>query len=162
MKLVKVILVIAGLSLTSTVMNAQPRCEHETAFGLLTNKIPDLTPEQTAKIEPLEIAHHKRMLQLRSLAGELCAHLRTLETADNPSLDAINKQIDLIGANRIAMMKEQAAFRFQVRALLTDKQKIAFDSFKPERRGRMHQRMHQHGDEQSEDAPLPPHDGDKH
>jgi len=64
--------------------------------------------------------------------AEKSAHLNTLRTADKVDMNAVNKAIDEMGATRTKMMKEREAHRQSVRQILTDEQKVYFDS----RRGR--------------------------
>ena len=55
---------------------------------------------------------------------------KTLTTAEKPDFAAINKNIDKIGAVRIEMVKIQTKHRLEMRAQLTDEQKLKFDLFK--------------------------------
>lgn len=64
--------------------------------------------------------------------AEKRAHLNVLRTADKVDMNAINKSIDEMGANRTKMMKKREAHRQAIREILTDDQKVYFDS----RRGR--------------------------
>jgi Spy/CpxP family protein refolding chaperone len=89
--------------------------------------IPDLTEAQQKKIDELKLAHQKNMLQLKNQLAEKETHLQTLRTADKPDMDAINKTVDEIGAIHTQMMKEKESHIQQVRAQLTDSQRIQFD-----------------------------------
>lgn len=90
--------------------------------------LPDLTDAQKEQIEKLRTDHLKTILPLRNKLGELRAELRTLSTADKANMNDINKKIDQIGNVRTQLMKEQAAQRQQIRSLLTDEQRVKFDS----------------------------------
>ena len=112
--------------------------------------IPDLSADQQKKIEDMSIVHQKKMLQFRNQLQEKEAALNTSRTADKTDMAAINKIIDEIGTIKTQMMKEREAHNQQVRNLLTDKQKVIFDS----RRGRGNKQgeyygngrgMHNHG-----------------
>lgn len=127
MKTIKMAIVTSCVLLCSFSIFAQMHNERPSKHCFVQNKVHDLSPEQEAKIETIELTHLKKMQQLRNTKHELQAHLQTLETAETSSLDAINKQIDQIGAAQISIMKERAAFRQQIRTLLTDKQRIMFD-----------------------------------
>lgn len=96
--------------------------------GRMWQDIPDLTQDQTKKIEDLHIAHLKEVNQLRSQMTEKKAHLRTLQTADKTDNAAINKTIDEITALQNNLMKKNEAHRQAVRNILTDKQKVIFDT----------------------------------
>jgi len=94
--------------------------------------IPNLTEDQQKKIEKMRTANMKEMIQFRNVMAEKSAHLNTLRTADKVDMNAVNKAIDEMGATRTKMMKEREAHRQSVRQILTDEQKVYFDS----RRGR--------------------------
>jgi Spy/CpxP family protein refolding chaperone len=89
--------------------------------------IPDLTEAQQKKIDELKLGHQKNMIQYKNELAEKDAHLQTLRTADKSDMNAINKTIDEIGAIKVQMMKEKENHRQQVRAQLTDAQKVQFD-----------------------------------
>jgi len=94
--------------------------------------IPDLTEDQQQKIEKMRTTHMKEMIQFRNVMAEKRAHLNTLRTADKVDINAIYNAIDEMGANRTKMMKKREAHRQSIRQILTDDQKVYFDS----RRGR--------------------------
>jgi Spy/CpxP family protein refolding chaperone len=91
-------------------------------------QIPDLTPDQQAKIETLKTKHIKEITPLRNELGEKRARLRTLQSADKPDLNAINKTIDEMGAIRTNIQKKGAAHRIEIASLLTDDQKVHFNA----------------------------------
>jgi Spy/CpxP family protein refolding chaperone len=90
--------------------------------------LPDLTDQQKEKIADLRMQNMKIMLQQRNQVQEKMAKLRTLETAEKADINAINGLIDEISEIKADMAKQQAAHRQQVRSLLTDEQKVIFDS----------------------------------
>ncbi len=92
------------------------------------HEIPNLTDEQKAKIKELKIANMKVMLPLKNKIGEKRAHLRTLITAENIDMKAINKTIDEIGSIRTEMIKKKIANRMEIRKLLTEEQRLFFDT----------------------------------
>ncbi len=110
------------------------------------NGIPNLTDEQKAKIKDLHVAQYKETKTLRNQLGELKARQKTLATADNSDLKAINANIDEITKVMNQLMKSKAAFRQQVRALLTDEQKMWFDSH-PMGKNHGHMRGHPMGEQ---------------
>jgi Spy/CpxP family protein refolding chaperone len=108
------------------------------------NGIPNLTEEQKTKIKDLHVANYKETKPLRNQLGELKAKQRTLTTADKPDLKAIDANIDEITKVMNQLMKSRAAFHQQVRALLTDEQKMWFDTH-PMNRQHGNMRGHQMG-----------------
>jgi len=90
--------------------------------------IPDLTPEQEAKIEALRVDHMKKRTEFRNQMNELRAKKQTLMTTDKSDLNAINGIIDQMTALQNKMMKERVKNHQEIRNLLTDTQKVYFDS----------------------------------
>lgn len=103
----------------------------------------NLTDEQKATFKQGMIDMHKQMKPLRNELGEAEAHQKTLVTAEKPDFSAINKNIEKIGALKIEMAKIQTKHYLDMRALLTDEQKLKFDQFK----GKMGHRNGQNGPE---------------
>jgi Spy/CpxP family protein refolding chaperone len=89
--------------------------------------ISNLSEEQKTKISAMRTNHMKEMQQLKNLAAENRAHYRTLMSADKADMAAINKNIEEFGKLKVEMMKKNAAHQQDVRALLTDEQRLAFD-----------------------------------
>ena len=89
--------------------------------------LPNLTEEQQKKIDELKVPHQKEMLMLRNQLQEKKAHLQTIRTADKVDMNAINTTIDEIGAIQVDKMKKREAHKQDVRKLLTDEQRVAFD-----------------------------------
>ena len=108
--------------------------------SLQSCNIPNLTPDQQKKIYDLRVAHIKAVTPLRNQLAEKYAHLKTLESAEKPDLNAINKTIDEIVSIKGQLMKSRAAHRADVSALLTDEQKVFFNAHQG-----MGNRMHQKG-----------------
>jgi Spy/CpxP family protein refolding chaperone len=92
--------------------------------------IADLTEAQQKKIDELRIAHQKNMLQFRNQMDIKTANLQSLRTADKADMNAINKTIDEIGVLKTQMMKERENHLQQIRAQLTDNQRLQFDMHK--------------------------------
>ena len=90
--------------------------------------IPDLTEAQQKKIAEMRVGQMKDMLMFRNSMAEKGAHLNTLRTADKVDMNAINKTIDEMGTIRTQMMKKREAHRQAVRQILTDEQRVIFDS----------------------------------
>jgi len=90
--------------------------------------IPDLTEAQQKQIDELRTAHQKEMLQYRNQMQEKQAKLNTLRTADKADMAAIDKMIDEIGTLHTQMMKAKENHRQKVRSLLTEQQRVYFDT----------------------------------
>lgn len=107
------------------------------AFPLLAQKegmgscekacsIPNLTPEQTAKIQKLALEHQKALLALQTALKTRQLEFRQLmmEGADQKKLES---KIDELAKARADIHKRCLAHRNEIRSLLTDEQKKAFD-----------------------------------
>jgi Spy/CpxP family protein refolding chaperone len=97
-------------------------------MGSVGHAIPDLTAEQEQKIGELRMAHMKEMNNYRSELSIKQAELQKLQTADNVEMEKINAKIDEIGKLKTEMAKKRATHYQKVRALLTDEQRVFFDS----------------------------------
>jgi Spy/CpxP family protein refolding chaperone len=96
--------------------------------GYFCENIPDLTEDQQSQIQTLRTAHWKEMQNFRNDLGEKRARMQTLQTADNVNMDEINNLIEEMGTIRTKKQKSAVAHRMDVRNLLTDDQKVYFDS----------------------------------
>ena len=92
------------------------------------SNIPDLTPEQEAKIKALQVNHLKQRTDFRNQMNELRAKKQTLMTSEKSDLNAINGTIDQMTALQNKMQKERAKHYQDIRSTLTDAQKVYFDS----------------------------------
>jgi len=90
--------------------------------------IPDLTDQQQSTIDSLTVIHLKEMKTLRNEMGEKEARLKTLTSADNADMAAINKSIDEISVLKANMAKKREAHRQSVRGMLNEKQRLYFDT----------------------------------
>jgi Spy/CpxP family protein refolding chaperone len=90
----------------------------------------NLTDPQKEAFKQNMMAMHKQVLPLRGELGEVEAHQKTLVTAEKPDLAAINKNIEKIGAIRVEMAKIEVKHRLDMRAQLTDEQRLKFDLMK--------------------------------
>jgi Spy/CpxP family protein refolding chaperone len=125
---------IMAMALATTPVLSQPGkdCKHHLQ-GEVDSKapncfLPGLTQEQTKQIEQLKLKHMKDVLQMHNSLKEKQARLRTLETAEKADLTAINKIIDEITVIKSDIMKKRAAHHQEVRKLLTEEQRIKFDT----------------------------------
>ncbi|UCF71686.1 MAG: periplasmic heavy metal sensor [candidate division WOR-3 bacterium] len=93
--------------------------------------IPDITEQQKEQIKSLRVEHMKEMKPLRNQLAEKKARLNTLTTADKVDMSEVNKIIDEIGKMKTGIMKLKEQHRQDVRKLLTDDQRLFFDSHQP-------------------------------
>jgi Spy/CpxP family protein refolding chaperone len=109
----------------------------------------DLSEEQKEQIKKLRLEHQKAMLPIKNLFGEQKAKMQTLRTAEKVDLKAIDKLVDDMTGLRAKQMKMQVRHEQEVRSLLTEEQRIMFDTHKnkrkhkPQRSGRG-ERMRKH------------------
>ncbi|OQX99528.1 MAG: hypothetical protein B6I24_02390 [Bacteroidetes bacterium 4572_128] len=109
--------------------------------GNIYKKIPDLTAEQEKKIESLVLTHKRKRIDFRNKRSSKEVHLRTLETSSTPNTKEINKTIEELSSIKTTMAKESSKHRMDVRALLTEKQKLYFDTHF-EKKGKHDKRDH--------------------
>jgi Spy/CpxP family protein refolding chaperone len=88
----------------------------------------DLTSEQQTKVDALRIKHQKEMLAFRNQLREKKARLSTLKTTDPIDRKAIDNVIEEIGGIKVKMEKERMNMHLSIRELLTDEQKVLFDT----------------------------------
>ena len=133
MKKVAVIALVA-LMFTGTNLYAQRGRNGGQGKGMGYNQsgtcqmIPDLTEDQQTKINALRVSHLKVMNNYRNQMDELRARKHTLMASDNADMKAINAVIDQMSDLQNKMMKEGAKHQQDVRSLLTEEQKVYFDS----------------------------------
>jgi len=90
----------------------------------------NLTDAQKEAFKQSRLALEKQLLPIRNEIGEAEARQKTLTTAEKPDLAAINKNIEKIGALKVEMAKIQAKHRLDMRAQLTEEQRLKFDMSK--------------------------------
>ena len=103
----------------------------------------NLSDEQKSKAEELRLNMQKSALPIRNQIGENKAKLRTLSTSENPDMKAINKLIDQNAELRAKLEKLRAANHQEFRKMLTEEQRVKFDS---RSHGRMQNRDFQRGE----------------
>lgn len=104
-------------------MSGQPNSCPKSYFG-----IPDLIPDQTTKIDDLKLQHIKDVTPLKDQLKEKQARINTLLDADKSDMVSINAAIDEFSGITNQLIKKKAEFRLSIRNILTDKQKIIYDS----------------------------------
>ena len=138
--------VILLMILPLTTVMAQQRGMRDEGRGQrdgrgLERMIPDLTDDQKSQIKDLHLGMMKESLDIRNQLGENRARMRTLQTAEEPDMKAIEKLIDESSALQAELKKKQAANHQEVRKLLTEEQRVIFDS----RASKMRERAHREG-----------------
>ncbi len=96
--------------------------------AMMFKNIPNLTEEQKEQIKALRLDMMKKALPIRNTIGEKRARLRTLQTQASVNMKEVNALIDEIAGLKARIAKMRAAKRQQIRNLLTDEQRIVFDS----------------------------------
>jgi Spy/CpxP family protein refolding chaperone len=90
--------------------------------------IPNLSPEQQTQIQELRTKHLKEVTPLRNELNEKRARLQTLQSAEKPDMNAINKTIDEMAQIKANIIKKKAAHRAEISSLLTDDQRVEFSA----------------------------------
>jgi len=131
------VIMLTGMLLISTASMGQrgrPMRERGTlGKALIWNqqpcqRIPNLTEDQQEQLQALRVEHMQEITDYRNQLNEKRARLRTLETKDDPNMEAINQVIEEMGAIRTAMQKARASHRQEVRKLLNEEQRVFYDS----------------------------------
>jgi len=99
------------------------------------------TEEQLETMKTYRFETAKKVKPLKNELRELAAHQRTLTTADNADLKAINSNIDKMMSIKTKIAKIMAEQHQKVRALLNEEQLLRFDSMKRMKGGRMDKKM---------------------
>jgi Spy/CpxP family protein refolding chaperone len=131
-------LIIAGLLLATTI-NAQGFGERKQLFDgdgprmgrdRMMEKM-DLADEQKESMDKIRMETLKEMLPLKNSIAEKKAQLHTLQTTEKADINKINLMIDEIAEIKTKMAKKRAATHQQIRSLLSDEQRVLFDSRPP-------------------------------
>jgi Spy/CpxP family protein refolding chaperone len=138
----KVLLIAVLLGLTTVAM-AQPkekekgkelpapkhemRMEHRNGGPLAAL---ELTDAQKEAFKQSRLATQKQLQPIRNELGEAEAHQKTLMSAEKPDLAAVNKNIERIGSLKVEMAKIRAKNHMDMRAQLTEEQRLKFDAMK--------------------------------
>ncbi len=103
-------------------MRGQQRHQHP------MSGIPDLTEEQKDKIKSLHVDHMKSILPLENQLDEKKARLKSLTTAENVNLEKVDEVIDEITSIDNKIMKSRVRHGQDIRNILTEEQRIIFNS----------------------------------
>ena len=123
--------IMVVLAFAQTGQGQRGRHEYSPRFqqgARMYQRIPDLTEDQKGKMEKLHLNMMKEALPVRNQLNENRAKYKTLSTGDNVDLKAINMLIDENAKLQADLKKKAAANHQEVRELLTDDQRIVFDS----------------------------------
>jgi len=105
----------------------------------------NLTDPQKEAFKQSRLAMQKQLQPIQNELGEAEAHQKTLMSAEKPDLGAINKNIEKIGSLKVEMAKIRTKNHLDMRAQLTEEQRLKFDAFKGHMRGgeggKGHERM---------------------
>ena len=96
----------------------------------------NLSDEQQETMKTMHLKLQKDIIPVRNALGENKAKLRTLTTSENVDMKAVNKLIDSNGQLSANLAKLIAANHQEIRKMLTDEQRILFDSRDFERNDR--------------------------
>jgi Spy/CpxP family protein refolding chaperone len=141
-KSVKAVMILAAFFMATNIANAQQGPRNGQKQGQFNRQGSnfghglDLTEDQLAQTKTMRLAMQKGMLPLRNQLGENDAKLRTLSTAENVNTKEINKLIDSNSAINASMAKLRSANHQQFRKLLTEEQRVVFDTRGHNRSGR--------------------------
>lgn len=105
----------------------------------------ELTEEQLASFRELRLAHAEKRTSHQARMDELRSRKRTLMLQAEPDRAAINTIIDEMTNLQNAKMKERVTHRQAIRSMLTDDQRIMFDSRQMYRQGGRGQSGGPHG-----------------
>jgi len=106
----------------------------------------NLTEDQENKIKDLKISYMKDRLALKNQLDELKAKQKSLTTADNADMKAIYANIDEMTTVKNKLMKAKAKHIQEVRSILTEEQRVIFDSHQSmKKHGKNHKKMEMQG-----------------
>lgn len=90
--------------------------------------VDNITASQNEQLRAVRTEKQKQLNRLDNQLAEKRAQQRTLETQDKPSMKAINKLIDEQAELLINKMKIEAEYKQKIRSILTEEQRVEFDS----------------------------------
>lgn len=97
-------------------------------------RLPNLTDQQKEQIKAIMLKGRKETLPLQNALREKQAELHTLRTAENYNERAVKSKIDEITELQHSLMLLREQHRQEIREVLTEEQRIIFDS-KPPKKG---------------------------
>ena len=88
----------------------------------------DLTDEQQEQAKDIRMSAETAILPISNQVNEIRAKLKTLETAKDVDLKLVNKNIDEVARLNAEIHKVRAKSKQEFRAILTDDQRVKFDT----------------------------------
>lgn len=128
------IIMLAGLSGLQAQRSGKPGFDRDSGKQEMMARhdplagIPGLTDEQKENIKALHVEHRKAVLPLENQLDEKMARLKTLTTAESIDFKQIDATVDEITGINNTMMKKRIRHGQEIRKILTDEQRIVFDS----------------------------------
>jgi len=90
--------------------------------------LPDISDDQREGIKKLKLQFMQESLPLKNQLNENRAKYQTLSTAKNVDMKSIEKLVEEAGKIEVELKKKAARNHQEIRGLLTDDQRIVFDS----------------------------------
>ena len=90
--------------------------------------VPDLTQEQKEKMRKIDLDHMANITPLKNQLLEQRAHLNVLLTGKQVNMTEVNKTAEAMGTTIAQILKTDIVKDQAIRAILTDEQRIIFDS----------------------------------
>ncbi len=90
--------------------------------------VDDLTSEQETQIRELRNARLEQRIEHRNQMDALRVKKRTEMTKAQPNMDEVNRIIDEMSDLRAQRLKKNASHRQEIRNMLTEEQRLQFDS----------------------------------
>lgn len=90
----------------------------------------DLNDEQVKAMKEIHINMYKEVKPLQNLLNEAEAHQKTLLSADDPNLNAVNDNLDKIGKLKTDIQKVRIKYLLEMKSKLTDEQRMKMDMMK--------------------------------
>jgi len=107
-----------------------------------------LTAEQQQQVSKLKLDYKKKVLPIKARIRQAKIELALLITADKPDQKAIDKKIDEILKLKGEKMRAKARHKIEVRKILNEQQRVAFDLHVLKKSSRGKQGSHHEGHHQ--------------
>lgn len=111
------------------------RCDQGVHHQRMINML-DLSDEQLEEIQAIHLNGQKEMLTLRTTLQQKRAELRTLTIGDNYDKGKVAQLAEEIGDLHTQMLTKRTTHQQQIKEILTEEQRIKFDTFHMNNMGR--------------------------
>jgi Spy/CpxP family protein refolding chaperone len=108
----------------------------------IEERISDLTDKQKESIKAIRLDKLKDVKDKRNILNEKNARLQTLRTSDEPDMKEIDQLVDEISQLKGDIAKREEKAIQEIRALLTEEQRLEFDMHMSKRRERARHKSH--------------------